>query len=536
MSKQFLFYIASLTVNIGLLLTQPILAQQTKGEAQATLEKMLETLEEHYVEEVDYDQVVEDALKGMLKNLDPHSVYISPDEKAGMNEPLRGSFEGIGITFNIFKDTILVVSTISGGPAEKVGLMPGDKIVEVEGENVAGIEINNGGVAKRLKGKRGTEVNIGIARPGVSEMLDFTIVRDRIPLYSIDAAYMVSPGVGYIRLNRFSATSMREYRTAMEELEGLESLILDLQGNGGGYLSTAVDLADEFLSDEQMIVYTDGRTKETREHIATGRGEFERGQLIVLVNEGSASASEIVSGAIQDWDRGLVIGRRTFGKGLVQKPFDLPDNSSVRLTIAKYYTPSGRCIQKSYEDGREAYKKDLAERYEAGEMTNKDKMEYADSVKYYTKVAKRTVYAGGGIMPDVFVPVDTLANNDYYRDINRKGLLNQWALDYLEENREWLLEEYESVWSFKVGFEISNEMMGTLVEKVEHAGVVDKGLEWRLSEKLLINRMKALTARYLWGTEAYYIIANDANPIFIKAIEILNGKQAISDIIENGME
>ncbi len=337
-----------------------------------------------YVDSVANDKVVEDAIVGMLEELDPHSVYIPKDEVESANEALVGNFEGIGVQFNMLEDTLLVVQTISGGPSEKVGIAAGDRIVIVDGESIAGVKMKNSDIMKRLRGAKGTEVNVRVLRRGVSGLIDFKIVRDKIPIHSLDAAYMADAEIGYIKLNRFSATTIEEYKEAFDKLKesSMKSLILDLQGNGGGYLQAATDLADEFLSDKKLIVYTDGNFVGRDNKYASKAGDFETGNLIVLVDEGSASASEIVSGAVQDWDRGLIIGRRTFGKGLVQRPLKLLDGSEIRLTIARYYTPSGRSIQRPYENGKEKYRQDLLDRYEHGELYTADSISFADSLKY----------------------------------------------------------------------------------------------------------------------------------------------------------
>ena len=401
------------------------------------LKKVLDLINIFYVDTVNQDRIVEDAISGMLGDLDPHSVYISKDEVKSMNEPLQGNFEGIGIEFNILHDTIIVVSPIPGGPSDKLGIRGGDRIVTIEGKNVAGIGIKTADVRKKLLGPKGTIVNVGIKRRGEKNILDYTITRDKIPLFSLDAAYIVDNKTGYIKLNRFSASTMKEYKEAIAKLQtqGIENLILDLEGNGGGYLNTAIELADEFLDDKKLIVFTKGRNDPKTEHFANQSGSFENGKLIVLIDEGSASAIEIVTGAIQDWDSGIVICRRSFGKGLVQRQYPLPDASEIRLTIARYYTPTGRCIQKPYDKGVKNYQKDLINRYNKGELTQQDSIHFPDSLKYQTLTRKRTVYGGGGIMPDIFVPLDTSEITDYYRDLIRKGVLNRFALNYAEIGR-----------------------------------------------------------------------------------------------------
>ncbi|OFY73322.1 MAG: peptidase S41, partial [Bacteroidetes bacterium RIFOXYA12_FULL_33_9] len=398
MRKVFLFVVA-------IFIAQCAVSQEFNNSV-FKLSKVLNLISTFYVDTVNQDQLTEEAIIGMLKFLDPHSIYISKEEVEEMNEPLEGNFEGVGVQFNILNDTIVVVSPIPGGPSEKVGIQAGDRFVTINGENVAGIGIRNNDVVEKLRGAKGTTVNVGMKRKGTKEILDFTITRDKIPIYSLDASYMINKEVGYIKLNRFAATTMEEYYKAVENLKanGAKHLIIDLQDNSGGYLNTSIDLADEFLKDQKLIVYTEGVKSPKHEYKATGRGNFEEGKVIVLVNEGSASASEILSGALQDWDRGVVIGRRTFGKGLVQRPFNLPDGAMIRLTIARYYTPTGRLIQKSYEGGFNDYSRDLINRYNSGEFLSEDSIHFPDSLKYKTLQNSRNVYGGGGIMPDIFIP------------------------------------------------------------------------------------------------------------------------------------
>jgi len=399
----------------------------------------------------------------------------------------------------------------------------GDKIVSIEGENVAGVGITNKDVTDKLRGSKGTIVNVGIARRGTKGPLNFEITRDEIPIYSLDASYMVNDKIGYIKLNRFSRTTMDEFATAMKSLksDGMEDLILDLQGNGGGLLETAIDLADEFLKANELIVYTEGRSYPRRDRTSTVKGDFEKGRLIVLMDEGSASASEIVAGAIQDWDRGLVVGRRSFGKGLVQRPIPLPDGSYVRLTTQKYYTPSGRCIQKSYDDGAEAYYMEKYERYETGEVFSIDSLHAPDSLKYFTD-KKRTVYGGGGITPDVFVPIDTTQSSKLNSDLIRKGIMNSFALTYANKNRKQLKKLYASPQEFISGFD-ANLIMD---EFKQYTLNENEDIEWTdtdfgQSEKMIKGRLEALIARNLWNTSAYYQVFNPYWPAYNHAVEIL---------------
>lgn len=482
---------------------------------------LLYHLENSYVDSVNLDEVVDETIREVLTELDPHSVYIPAEDVERANEGLEGNFEGIGIQFNILKDTITVVAPIPGGPSETLGIMAGDKIVSIDGENVAGVGITNGDVTSSLRGAKGTEVTVGIRRRGYNKALVFDITRDEIPLYSLDASYMATDKIGYIKINRFSKTTMDEFHKAIRDLknQGMEDLILDLQSNGGGLLETSRELADEFLGPNQLIVYTEGRSYPRREMVATAAGEFEEGRLIVLTNEGSASASEIVSGAIQDWDRGLIVGRRTFGKGLVQRPIPLPDGSYVRLTTQKYFTPSGRCIQKPYDEGLEAYYQEKYDRYENGEMWSLDSLDFPDSLKYFTK-NNRVVYGGGGILPDVFVPLDTSQTSELNTDLIRKGIMNSFAITYTNKRRKKLSKDYPTVESFANGFEMDE----VIAELKEYSA--NEGLEWNeedylKSKDMIEGRIKALIARNLWDYSAYYEIFNPYWDTYNKALELL---------------
>ncbi len=499
--------------------------------AQKKMDAAIAIITQQYVENLDANKVVEDGIRGIIKELDPHSVYIPAKKVKSENQKLASEFEGIGVYFNILNDTIIVVSPISGGPSEKLGIMAGDQIIEIDSENVAGVNISNDGVRERLLGKSGTIVNVGIKRNGVNDLIYFDIVRDKIPLYSIDASYMATPTTGYIKVNRFAASTSKEFREKMRELEeqGMENLILDLTGNGGGYLYTAFELADEFLDWGKMIVYTEGVHSPKRPLRASSRGDFESGKLIVLIDEGSASASEIVTGAIQDWDRGLVIGRRSFGKGLVQKPYTLPDGSEIRLTIAKYFTPTGRCIQKPYDKGKKSdYYKETFTRFEHGELTNPDSLHFPDSLKYFTP-NKRVVYGGGGIMPDIFVPLDTSQNSDYLRDVTRKGILNKFALMYVNKNRDQLLAEYPDINTFDQNFPVE-QSMEEFIAFAEKEGVDRNDEQIDKSGILLRTQLKALIARDLWDVSAYYQIFNNYRHDFQKALEVMDNEEVFKDL------
>lgn len=494
---------------------------QEQGEKFNTL---LYYMNRMYVDSVDLDGLVETAIRGMLEELDPHSVYIPSEDLKQADEPLNGKFEGIGVRFNIMKDTIMVVATIAGGPSEKLGIMGGDRIVEVDGEVVAGVGIRNKGVMERLKGPKGTHVEVGIQRGRMDGLLYFDIERDKIPIYSVDAHYMVNNRTGYIKVNRFSKETMSELNSALDELqsEGMKDLVLDLQGNGGGMLNTAIDMGDEFLSGDRLIVYTDGRSFPREDRVADTEGRFEKGRLVVLVDESSASASEIVSGAIQDWDRGLIVGRRTFGKGLVQRPVRLPDGSAVRLTVQQYFTPAGRCIQKPYEDGVDAYRREKYERFEKGELMSLDSLDLPDSLKYSTKILGRTVYGGGGILPDVFVPIDTSYNSVYFTDLLRRGLFNRAVLEYVDKNRNRLEREYGDREAFIADQPLEKQLLDGLIALGEAEDIPFVEEDWNGSMYAIELRLKAILARTLFDTTAFYEVFNPINPVYRRAIEVLS--------------
>ena len=512
----------------GLLMLSPLglTAQEdmTPQEAAQKFGTLMRYIGQLYVDSVSVEELTERAIVTMLEDLDPHSVYFSPEELKEADEPLNGNFEGIGVQFNIFKDTIIVVSPISGGPSERLGIRAGDRIVEVDGENAAGIGITNRDVMKLLKGPKGTVVQVGIKREGVKDLLTFDITRDKIPIYSIDAVHMVDKKIGYIKVSRFAKTTMDEFREALVELQdqGMKDLILDLQGNGGGMLRTAIDMSDEFLSGDKLIVYTEGRAFEREDTFAQYKGLFEKGRLVVLIDEASASASEIVSGAVQDWDRGLVMGRRSFGKGLVQRPMRLPDGSAVRLTVQKYYTPSGRCIQKPYDDGVEAYRKEKFERYERGEFMSLDSLELPDSLMHKTRLLEREVYGGGGILPDIFVPLDTSMSSETFSRILRKGLCSRYALSQVDADRSAWEARHASEDEFVANMAFSGEERAAFKAFVTDEGVDIDEEEWTRSLPAIELRLKAFYGRNIYNSRTFYRIIGGLNEALEEAIRVLN--------------
>lgn len=493
----------------------------TKLELQKLLTAM-QYIDMQYVDSVDMSKLISSAIEESLQELDPHSAYISKEDIEKANEPLEGSFDGIGVSFQIYHDTILVISAIPGGPSAKLGILGGDKIVKINEEDATGSKINNEWVMKHLRGKKGTSVDVSIFRQGKKDLLQFTIVRDKIPLNSIDATFMVDDEIGYIRLDRFSKTSQEEFDSAIIRLktEGMSRLILDLRGNTGGYLNTAVELSDEFLPSEKLIVYTEGLNSPRQDYQASSKGNFEKGKLVIIIDEGSASASEIVSGAVQDWDRGIIIGRRSFGKGLVQRPYNLPDGSVIRLTTARYYTPTGRCIQRPYQNGKEEYYKEFRHRFEHGEFVYADSIKFPDSLRYTTPRG-RFVYGGGGIMPDVFIPLDTSLVSDYLVDLRRKGVFNKFTLDYMEINRNILKGRYADLGAFIEGFAVDEEMIKNFIDVGEKENVAYDEVGWNTSQVLIKLQIKADIARNLWNTSAFYQVISEIDDEFNKAVEIL---------------
>ena len=478
-----------------------------------------------YVDKVDEERLVENAIRGMLDKLDPHSSYLTPKEVEQSNEPLNGNFEGIGVQFNMIEDTLLVIQPVTNGPSEKVGIIAGDRIVSVNDTAIAGVKMSKEEIMKRLRGPKGTKVRLGIVRQGIKDLLKFTVVRDKIPVKSVDATYMIRPGIGYIRIGSFGATTHDEFVESLSRLQqqGMVHLILDLQENGGGYLKAAVDIANEFLEKGDLIVYTEGRKVPRTEYKADGKGVFLNGKIVVLVDGYTASAAEIVTGAVQDQDRGLVVGRRTFGKGLVQRPIDLPDGSMIRLTIAHYYTPSGRCIQKPYKKGdNRDYAMDMLNRLKSGELMNADSIHFADSLKYETLRQHRTVYGGGGIMPDEFVPLDTTIYTKFHRELAAKSIIIQQNLRYVDNHRKELQNRWTSFADFKQNYEVPKSLLDTIISEGEKQNIKPHD-ETELQKTLpyLRIQLKALIARDLWDMSEYFSVFNEQNEMVKKALEIL---------------
>ena len=504
------------------------LAQNSTQAATKKFGTLLNMLDKLYVDSVDMDELVEVAITKMLEELDPHSVYFSEEDLREANEPLDGSFEGVGVQFNIFKDTIMVVSPIAGGPSERLGIRAGDRIVQVEDEYVAGVGVTTKDVIRLLKGPKGSMVQVFIKRDGEKDLLEFNIERDKIPIFSVMAAHMIDDEIGYIKVSRFAKTTLEELRTALEELnsKGMKDLVLDLQGNGGGMLRTAINMSDEFLTEDKLIVYTEGRAFPREDTFTSYEGLFESGRLVILMDGGSASASEIVAGAVQDWDRGLIVGRRSFGKGLVQRPIKLGDGSAIRMTVQKYYTPAGRCIQKSYEEGVEAYRLEKYERFESGELLSMDSLDLPDSLKYYTRIKKRTVYGGGGIIPDVFVPVDTTSNSESFRILLRKGLMSRYALEFVDNNRTSIESDYPTEDDFVANFSVSESEIEKFKVWAESQGTEESPIviseeDWTISGSAIILRLKAFMGRNVYEQSTFYRIIGGLNESLQEAVKLL---------------
>jgi len=492
-------------------------------------------IEAFYVDSIDLDILTEKAIVEILKNLDPHSTYISAKDVKDMNEPLNGNFEGIGVHFNLLRDSIIIIEPLSGGPSEKVGINAGDRIITINKENVAGIGISTKGVRSRLMGAKGTKVDITVFRKGEPEILDFTIIRDKIPIYSLDAAYMLDKETGYVKLNKFAATTEKEFSDAVTDLKNskMKNMVLDLRGNGGGYMLAATALAEKFFSDMKLLVYLSGRKTPRQDHKSSGNGSLSSSRVVVLTDEGSASASEILAGALQDWDRGVILGRRTFGKGLVQNGFYLTDGSMIRLTIARYYTPTGRSIQSSYDGGYDKYMSDFFKRYTDGEMMTADSVHFPDSLKFRTLVNKRLVYGGGGIMPDVFVSADTSYNSAYFRKLVGKNVLNSFALDYYDKNRISLNNQYNSFEKFKDKFQFDDEDIKAFIAKGETEGVKYDEDQYNTSKNEILLALKGIVALNIWQINEYFRIINTNDIVIKEALKVISDKKRYNSILGN---
>ena len=506
----------------------PMQQQQSQAEIEAAVRKLMMatvTTNAYYVDTVNVNKLVEDAINGMLSKLDPHSAYSNAKDTKALNEPLQGSFEGIGVQFNMLEDTLLIIQPVTKGPSEKVGILAGDRIITVNDTAIAGVKMSREEIMKRLRGPKNSKVKLGIKRNGIKDLVYFTVVRDKIPVNTLDAAYMVNPTVGLVRFSSFGQTTRDEVTKAVKELKekGMKSLIIDLQQNGGGYLNAAAEIASLFLPKGDLIVYTKGRSVPTQEFRSTGENLFD-GKIVVLIDEYSASAAEILTGAIQDQDRGLVVGRRSFGKGLVQRPIDLPDGSMIRLTIAHYYTPTGRCVQKPYEKGnKEAYNKDVLNRLNSGELTNLDSIHLPDSLKFQTLREHRTVYGGGGIMPDYFIPLDTMYYTKCYREISAKSMLINANLRYMDKNRKKLAKLYPTFEKFDAEFELPNDVVEGIMADAEKQKIKPKDEAERTKTMADIKRtIKALVARDLWDMSEYFEIIYKDNEMVKKAVELLS--------------
>ena len=527
-----------LAIALCLALSLTMSAQRSMPQAMQKLLNAEYAIASLYVDSVNEEKLVEDAIKGMLENLDPHSSYTDAKETKDLEEPLQGEFSGVGIQFNMNQDTLYVIQTVPGGPSERVGVLAGDRIIMVNDTTIAGVKMRNSDIQKRLRGKKETQVTIKVKRPGVKELITFRITRDNIPLHSIDAKYMLDDKTGYLRISRFGAKTHEEMMDAIKELnkQGMTQLIIDLSDNGGGYLNAAIDMCNEFLERGQLMVYTQGENSPRNEANANGWGEHKDLHMVVIVNQYSASAAEIFAGAMQDWDRAVVVGRRTFGKGLVQRPFKFDDGSMMRLTVARYHTPSGRCIQKPYNRGdKKAYEKELLDRANVGEYYNLDSIQFNDSLRYTTRLNGRTIYGGGGVMPDVFVPVDTSEYSTYYRDLSAKGIINQFAIKYVDKHRKSILKRYKTVKEFDQGFIVTDDMMHELIALGENDSVKYDQEKYRTSEQLLKDITKGLIARDVYSDAgAYSVIINHRNHDVQAAYEVLNDRERYQRLLREG--
>ena len=528
----------SLAITMCLAFSLTCMAQRTMPQALQKLLNAEYAISTLYVDSVNEDKLIEDAIRGMLESLDPHSSYTDAKETKELEEPLQGEFSGVGIQFNLNQDTLYVIQTVPGGPSERVGILAGDRIITVNDTVIAGVKMKNIDIQKRLRGKKGTQVTVKVLRPGVKEPITVRITRDNIPLHSIDAQYMLDDKTAYLRISRFGAKTHEEMMDALKSLkkQGMTQLIMDLGDNGGGYLNAAIDMCNEFLERGQLMVYTEGDNAPRNDATANGWGDYKDLPMVVIVNQYSASAAEIFAGAMQDWDRAVVVGRRTFGKGLVQRPFKFEDGSMMRLTVARYYTPSGRCIQKPYKRGdKKSYEKELYDRYNEGEYYSLDSIQFNDSLRYTTLINHRTIYGGGGVMPDVFVPVDTSEYSTYYRDLTAKGITNQYVIGYVDKNRKTISKQFPTVKEFDNGFVVTDGMMRDFIAMGEKDSVKYDEEKYRTSENMLKAIIKGLIARDVYSDPgAYSVIINHRNPDVQAAYNVLNDRDRYNRLLLEG--
>ncbi len=502
--------------------------QKVAGEV-SKIGQTLYNIDRYYLDTINFPNMTEEIVKMIIEKLDPHSAYISAKDVAAMNEPLVGNFNGIGVEFALINDTLTIQATVPGGPSEKVGIKAGDKIIGVDGETISGTNLTIERVHGYLRGPKGSKVAVSVLRRGEPELLDFVITRDKIPLNSVDASYELEPGYVYVKLSRFAATSYQEIMKAILAIDGpRKGIVLDLRGNGGGYLVAALQIANEFLGKGELLLYTEGRKVQRMSEYANGRGLLQNTPVVVLIDENSASASEIVSGALQDWDRGIIIGRRSFGKGLVQQQFNLLDGSQLRLTIARYHTPSGRVIQSPYEQGKaEDYYKAFYERYAKGETFSRDSIQLPDSLKYRTLRLGRTVYGGGGIMPDIFIPADTSHYTPFYGEIVRKGLITDFINSYVDNNRAQLARKYKSAEELEKSFVVTDKFFNEFLAYCKEKGVEPKENEIEISGPELKKYLKGFVLRNLFDFNSYLRYLNRDDREILKALEVLKEPAAI---------
>ena len=527
-----------LAMPLCLALSLTISAQRTMPQAMQKLLNAEYAISTLYVDSVNEDKLIEDAIRGMLESLDPHSSYTDAKETKELEEPLQGEFSGVGIQFNMSQDTLYVIQTVPGGPSERVGVLAGDRIIYVNDTVIAGVKMKNSDIQKRLRGKKGTQVTIKVKRSGVNDLITFRITRDNIPLHSIDAQYMLDERTGYLRISRFGAKTHEEMMEALKKLQkqGMTRLVMDLSDNGGGYLNAAIDMCNEFLDRGQLMVYTEGDNSPRNEANANGYGSYKDLPMVVIVNQYSASAAEIFAGAMQDWDRAVIVGRRTFGKGLVQRPIKFEDGSMMRLTVARYHTPSGRCIQKPYDRGnKKAYEKELLDRANEGEYYSLDSIQFNDTLRYTTRLNGRTIYGGGGVMPDVYVPIDTTEYSTYYRDLTAKGIINQYAIQYVDKNRKSISKQYQTLNNFDNDFTVTDAMMRDFIAMGEKDSVKYDEEKYRTSEQLLKDIIKGLIARDVYGDQsAYSVIINHRNRDLKAAMEVFNDRERYNRLLREG--